>query len=66
MRALRGEQVPSGSGRIWLDDIECIGSEQNLTSCSHKGWGNSDCSDHSKDAGVECSQTGTYILLLRT
>ena len=54
---LNGSQVPSGSGQIWLDDVVCTGSEENIASCSHRGWGVHYCS-HSRDAGVECSTTG--------
>ena len=56
-RALQGSDVPDGSGQIWLDDVDCTGSEKNLSSCSHKKWGNHNC-DHSHDAGVECSSNG--------
>jgi hypothetical protein len=57
VRALPASEVPSGSGRIWLDNVVCTGSEQNLTSCNHNGWGRHNCR-HSDDAGVECSSTG--------
>ncbi|XP_028407369.1 deleted in malignant brain tumors 1 protein-like [Dendronephthya gigantea] len=52
-RALDGDQVPSGSGQIWLSNVECTGDEQNITQCSHRGWGRHSCS-HAEDAGVEC------------
>ena len=57
VRALQGYQVPSGTGRIWLDEVTCTGREENIESCSHDEWGDHDCS-HSEDAGVQCPTTG--------
>ena len=61
VRALQGYQVEDGTGRIWLDDIACSGTEQNLASCSHRGWGIHDCGHH-EDAGVECFLNGNIFL----
>ncbi|PFX28742.1 Roundabout-like 2 [Stylophora pistillata] len=45
-----------GSGRIWMDDVNCHGGEKSLSQCSHRGWGSGDggCS-HSEDASAECA-----------
>lgn len=53
VRAFQGFNIPDGKGQIWLDDVNCFGSEQNLTSCRHSGWGNHNC-QHTEDAGVQC------------
>ena len=43
-----------GSGQIWIDNVDCTGSESTLVSCGHLGVGiTRDCS-HSEDAGVKC------------
>ena len=47
--AYRGE----GSGEIWMDDVSCSGSEQQLEGCSFGGWGSHNCV-HSEDASVCC------------
>ncbi|XP_028407299.1 deleted in malignant brain tumors 1 protein-like [Dendronephthya gigantea] len=56
--------VPSGSGPVWLSRVSCTGEEQNLTSCSHSGWGNNYCS-HYQDVGVECSKKAAVIVRLQ-
>lgn len=52
-RGLLGKHTEDGSGQMWLDDVKCTGNEKSLDDCSHKSWGNTDCT-HSEDAGVEC------------
>ena len=43
-----------GTGKVWLENMECTGSETLLGSCSHDGWGNvaSVCNGHICYIGV--------------
>ncbi|XP_019630689.1 PREDICTED: deleted in malignant brain tumors 1 protein-like [Branchiostoma belcheri] len=46
-----------GTGPIYIEDLQCDGTESSLFNCSHKGWRVHDC-DHLDDVGVVC---GTCI-----
>ncbi|KAM4598153.1 galectin-3-binding protein B-like [Polymixia lowei] len=48
-----GGAYGEGSGPIWLDDMDCKGTENFLSGCSFKGWALTDCT-HKEDAGVIC------------
>ncbi|KFQ85705.1 Deleted in malignant brain tumors 1 protein, partial [Phoenicopterus ruber ruber] len=50
----------AGSGPIWLDDVNCVGTEVALSYCRTNGWGKNNC-HHGEDASVLCS--GTNVLL---
>ena len=67
VRALKESEVPVGTGKIWLDNLACSGSEKNVSRCPHSDWGLGNC-NHSKDAGVECSTTGngTFLYFLNS
>ncbi|XP_034418124.1 macrophage receptor MARCO isoform X2 [Cyclopterus lumpus] len=42
-----------GSGRIWLDELQCLGTESDIFSCRHRGVGVNNC-QHNEDAGLHC------------
>ena len=41
-----------GIGIVWLNNLECGGSEQTLAACTHSSWGSS--SNHNDDVGIGC------------
>ena len=45
--------IIAGSGPIWLDDVSCLGTEIDIASCPHSGWGIHNC-DHSEDVSISC------------
>uniref|UniRef100_A0A8C1UVK4 SRCR domain-containing protein n=1 Tax=Cyprinus carpio TaxID=7962 RepID=A0A8C1UVK4_CYPCA len=60
--AVGAARFGSGSGPIWMTTVLCTGSESKLKDCGSYGWGKSRC-DHSKDAGVICSDLETVRLV---
>uniref|UniRef100_A0A4W6E1B8 Macrophage receptor with collagenous structure n=1 Tax=Lates calcarifer TaxID=8187 RepID=A0A4W6E1B8_LATCA len=42
-----------GSGKIWLDELRCLGTESDIFNCPHSGVGVNNC-QHNEDAGVHC------------
>jgi len=43
----------TSSGRIWLDNVRCSGTETNIDECLHNGWGVHNC-QHREDVAVRC------------
>ena len=43
-----------GSGKIWLDDVQCQGNESSIGNCRHRPWSENNCGHH-EDASVICS-----------
>ncbi|NXB14858.1 DMBT1 protein, partial [Rhagologus leucostigma] len=54
LAALDTAHFGPGSGRIFLDDVQCRGDEPSLQMCRHNGWGVHNCG-HVEDAGVICA-----------
>ena len=48
-------------GRIWLDDLQCNGTENTLSECQSSTWGDTNC-DHTQDIFIEC--VGMYICVV--
>ncbi len=44
-----------GTGRIWLDNVQCTGTESALSNCRSNFSGENSCT-HGQDAGVRCGK----------
>lgn len=62
LEAKKGAFFGEGEGQIWLDDVQCLGSESSILKCSHRPLGENNCG-HSEDAGVICSGEAEFIHL---
>ncbi len=63
LQAYRNATHGQGTGPIWMDDVACSGGESHIYSCTHRGWGNSDCT-HSQDASVQCYYGSSTVRLM--
>ena len=50
-----------GTGSIWLDNVQCTGSESRLFDCPANTVGSHNCG-HSEDAGASCQVLGKWYL----
>ena len=46
------------TGPILLDDVQCVGDEQNLGECVMSNFGEHNC-DHKEDVGCKCDPNST-------
>jgi len=48
-----------GSGQIWLNNVQCNGTETSIAQCQHRDWGQHSCG-HYNDVSVSC--TGVRLI----
>lgn len=53
----------SDSTPIWLDNLQCTGTEESLIDCRHNGIGIHNC-NHEEDSGIVCFQ-GIIMSVIR-
>ena len=58
-KAIQYADFGEGEGLIFLDNVQCDGSELHLNECISNDIGEHNC-DHQKDAGVICK--GIYLI----
>lgn len=54
-----GAHFGQGIGSILMDDVNCRGTESDISSCSFGGWTVNNC-QHNEDAGVSCGRLAIY------
>ena len=64
IRAYSYAEFGEGQGKIWLDDVQCVGTESELSNCIHDSFGDHNC-QHREDAGVSCSSESLLIMRIR-
>lgn len=54
LMATKGAHYGRGQDPIWLDEVNCTGTEATIFDCKARAWGVNNCY-HGEDAGVVCS-----------
>ena len=62
--AMQVESFGPGTGHIWLDDVQCTGSETTIEECSHSQFGVYNCL-HTNDVGVVCIGEHLYYYIIK-
>ena len=55
--AYKSARYGQGTGPIWLDDVDCSGSETSLLLCPHSWMDDYNCGHH-EDVSVQCRGNG--------
>ncbi|KAH3690821.1 hypothetical protein DPMN_191677 [Dreissena polymorpha] len=58
-----GAYYGQGTGTIWLDDVRCLGNENDIDRCPHSAWGTHNCR-HGEDVVVVCAHAATPVRLV--
>ena len=59
--AKHGSFYGKGNGNIWLNDVDCIGTELTIKRCSQRNYEYYYPCGYNQDAGVQCT-SGRFIL----
>ena len=52
----------TGASQIWLDNVQCVGTETRLIDCPANPLGSHNC-DHTEDAGVRCQEICKLVVV---
>lgn len=62
VESLYNDHSLRGSGQIWLDDVQCHGTEARLDDCQANPFGFHNCK-HNEDVAVACAPLGTVKMV---
>ena len=63
IRAWTTSHFGEALGKIWLNNVQCIGTEADIADCSRSTWGYHSCST-ANVAGVSCTSEYMYAYML--
>lgn len=61
--ATRQAYFGTGSGPVWLSQVDCLGNETKLSHCIHNEAGNVGNCSHKQVAGVQCNGIGKWMCM---